>query len=90
MKHIETILKKQCELVGADYDKIDFKKNNWWMEYEWDEDTRNEFLAWMRDYLYENKEARQEIMMFTRKNKKNCLRAAQEWDFMYGWKMKVK
>ena len=32
-KYLEIILRKQCDYVGADYNKIDFKKPEWFWDY---------------------------------------------------------
>ena len=85
---LKEILKKMCEYVGADYDKIDFKKKLWFMEYEWSEEQEQEFIDWLTDYLYKNTEPRQHMMAFPMKNKKQCQLAANEFVSNYGWKTK--
>lgn len=87
-KHTEIILREMCRWVDADYDKIDFKSPNWFWEYEWTESQENEFVKWLADYLYKNIEARFEIMRCARKHKESCLKAAKEFIWVYGWKIK--
>ena len=35
IKYLDTILKKQCEMVGADFSKMNFKKERWFWDYTW-------------------------------------------------------
>jgi len=51
MKHLNIILIKMCEMVGADFSKMDFKKQNWFHQFEWTEDSENEFKKWLISYL---------------------------------------
>jgi hypothetical protein len=75
-------------MVGADFSKMDFKKQNWFHEFEWTEDSENDFKKWLISYLLENKEALAELMQWPRKDKKTLARVADEFVFQYGWKYK--
>jgi len=86
-KHLTIVLKKMCSMVGADYDKIDFKKQNWYQDWTWTEKEQEQFMAWFEDYLMKNKEARQELLEFPRANRQ-IKRAVQEFILNYGWKTK--
>ena len=87
-KYIEEVLREMCKRVGADFDKIDFKKEDWFMEYIWTDDQEDSFKIWMVDYLYNNTKARNEILEYTSKNKKRIRKAAAEFLVNYGWRLK--
>lgn len=80
------ILKKQCSYVGANYDDIDFSEDLWFMEFQWSHEQEANFINWMGDYLYNNTQARKDIMAYPRKRKKMCRGAAENFAFNYGWK----
>ena len=87
-KHVIEILKEQCRIVGADYEKIDFKEDMWFMDHEWTKEQEAEFIQWVTDYLYNNKEARNMLLQHPYKNKTTCKKAAEQFAFNYGWKYK--
>ena len=87
-KHIKIILREMCCWVGADYDKIDFKSPDWFLQHCWTQAKEDNFVQWMMYYLYKNIEARFEIMRCPRKHKESCLKAAKEFIWIYGWKNK--
>ena len=88
IKGLEEIIKKQCEIVGANYSKINFKKKNWFWDYEWTNEQQNEFIEWLTDYMKDNKEARNDLMQRPSSVKKILERFAREFVFNYGWKTK--
>ena len=75
-----------CNRVGADYDSIDFKSNDWYLSHTWTIEQERDFVNWMTDYLYANIQARREIMTNYLTNKKRCRKAADQFVFAYGWK----
>ena len=86
-KHLIHILVQMCQRVGADFDRIDFKKDFWFHEYMWTEEQEESFVDWMTEYLYNNLEARREIMNFySWKTKKRCRKAAKDFVWYCGWK----
>lgn len=85
-KYLKIILLKQCEIVGADYNKIDFKKENWYWDYQWTKEQEQEFKLWLIDYIKNNKEARNELMSIPSVNKKFLEKFANEFIMNYGWK----
>jgi len=60
----------------------------WFQKYEWNEEDQDEFIDWLTDYLYHNKSARTEIMIYPVKSKKECKKAAILFVLKYGWKTK--
>jgi hypothetical protein len=63
-KHLTIILKEMCQRVGADFNKIDFKKKDWQETYQWTEKKQEDFKRWLIDYLYKNKEAIKEFCRY--------------------------
>ena len=87
-EHIQIVLRKMCDMVGADADIIDFGESEWYWEHAWTKEQESEFKKWMADYLYNNTQARKEIMSFPRKTKKNCKEVVDFFVFNHGWKRK--
>lgn len=87
-KHTAIILREMCNRVGVYYWRMDFKKPNWFLLSEWTGAEEDEFVKWMGNYLYKNTEARFEIMRCPRKHKESCIKAAKEFIWNYGWKVK--
>lgn len=86
---IDIILKKQCELVGADFIKTDFKKPYWYWQHEWSREKENEFKKWFVDYFVKNKKQFRMISERLFINKKVLSKAADEWCMQFGWKIKT-
>ena len=85
-KHLTIILKKQCEIIGVNFDDIDFGKDNWFMSNSWTEAQEQEFSDWLFDYLMKNKEAREELLEHKAKDKKYIKKAVSEINLNYGWR----
>lgn len=85
---LEEILKKQCKMVGADYSKIDFKKEHWFWDYEWTEEKQDKFIEWLTEYIKKNKKARSRLMSIPSTNKNSLERFAREFTMNFGWKNK--
>jgi len=88
-KYLKTIFTEMCNRVDADYDSIDFQKEDWYYQYEWTQEEENSFIEWVADYLYNNSEARKILYGIHIKNKKLCKKAAEGLIF-YCWKIKNK
>lgn len=89
-KYLKEILEVMCSFVGADYDKIDFTKQNWFMDYAWEKAKEDTFIFWLCSYMAKNKEARNELMAFPRKDKKSITKWADSFILNYGWKLSYK
>lgn len=85
-EQIDIIVKKQCEFVGADFEKIDYHKDDWYMEYEWTKQIEDEFCDWLANHLRNNKKARIALMKRNTRSMSSCIMAATEWVLQYGWK----
>ena len=90
-KHTSIILREMCRRVGAKLFRPGFfRRRDWFLRREWTQAEEDKFVKWMADYLYKNIEARFEIMRCPRKHKESCLKAAKEFTWVYGWKIKRK
>lgn len=87
-KYLAPILQEMCKRVDAPYDEIDFKKEGWFMDYEWTEKEEDSFEEWLVEYMHKNNKARRELMTLSSKNKKYLKEFAQWFVFDYGWKYK--
>lgn len=83
-KHLKEILDNMC--LVAQVEDVDFKKDAWFMDYEWTEEEQEQFRKWIVKYLMENKEARKELMTWPRKHKPTIERWSREFIFNYGFK----
>ena len=86
-KYLKKVLKEMCKRVGADYDKIDFKKDDWFSKYEWTEKEQDNFEGWLVGYLQRNKKAREKMMNIPAKAFSKKI--AVNFIFAYGWKLKM-
>jgi len=87
--HLQQILRQMCYVIGVDPETIDFGQHDWYMQHTWTQEQEQEFKIWLTDYIYNNNEARKEILEFPRKDKKHCEKAASEFLFNYGWKYEI-
>ena len=85
---LKPVLTKMCEYVNANPEEIEWRNEEdpYFWKYEWTQKQEQDFINWLADYLYNNKEARNAIMEYPRKNKKICRRVAEFFVWNYGWK----
>ncbi len=84
-KGLQCILQHQCDVVGVDPEKIDFKSDNWYSQWTWTREEEEQFESWMLDELMEHKWLREFIMEHPRKDKKHAKKCVQAWIFQYRW-----
>lgn len=84
-KYLKIILSEMCTYVDTTFDSVDFNKEGWFHNYFWTTEAEEKFLSWLEDFLYNNAEARREVMMFPNKNKRGIKRFAEMFVFNYGW-----
>jgi hypothetical protein len=82
--YLGLILKKMCDVVGADSEKIDFKSADWFLMYTWTKAQETEFREWMTDYLVQNKQARVALMNFP--GRKQIKKTVDAFIWNYGWR----
>jgi len=85
--HLKAILKEMVSRIGINYNDIDFKSNDWYLQHSWTTEEQDDFGYWMIDYLKNNKKAREELMTRPCKNKNVLERSVSEFIFNYGWKV---
>ena len=86
-KHVFT---KMCEMVDVKFEDIDFSKNDWYMEHEWNEETEKEFCDWLINEIRTNNEIRKEITTLPSKPTKKRVKETVMWfNLMWGWKTKL-
>lgn len=83
--HLKVCLTEACKRVGASPNNIDFNKAGWYRDYTWTKVEANDYVEWMTDYLYNNTEARKELMTITSKHKGRCKSTAEFFSNMYLW-----
>ena len=83
-EYLVPILKEMCSRVNADYNKIDFKEEEWFREYTWTQEQEKTFTQWLADYLHCNKEVRK-LFNILHNSKKKCREAAVEFVWFCGW-----
>jgi len=88
-KYVREILKEMCQTVGANYDDIDFKDDNWFLKHSWTQDEEDKFKKWLISYLTTNTPARNEVMQFPIKRKASIKKVAEEFVWNYGWKTNI-
>lgn len=86
-KELYNVFKKMCDEVNAPLSAIN-DGDNWFQKYTWTEIEQEVFTAWLADYLYKNKDARNEFMERPIKNKIQCRKVADVFVFNYGWMVK--
>lgn len=81
---IEIILRKMCEFVDADYDKIDFKDHKWYLSHEWTVEQETKFQEWLLDYL--KKLPIKSFRKLYNSGKYELEKNVKWFTFQYGWK----
>lgn len=84
---ISVVLKEMFKRVGATYNEDLVQDDGWYLKYSWPKVEEDEFKEWFTDYLYNNVQARKEIMAFPRKNKVHIRKVVEEFVWNYGWKV---
>ena len=85
LTHLNILLNTMCMVVGADYNSIDMKEDNWYFKHTWDEETEKEFKLWMIDYLHKIKPAQRELYDRSYMKKDDCEKAVDMFMLSYGW-----
>jgi len=86
--HLRNILTEMCKRVGANYNSVDFKKEQWFMDFEWGREEEISFGDWFVNYLTNHVGARRELLHLTSAPLSLLRRAWNEFNFNYGWKYK--
>jgi len=88
-KELKKVLTKMCSYVGADVDKIDFKKEDWFMDYRWTIEQERDFKRWLTKRLLRNKKTRYTLLRIpTWKDPMRIKNAVEMFAINYGWSYK--
>lgn len=85
-KHLKIIIDEMCRRVGTKTEDVDFSDNEWYTRHEWTKKEQDDFLDWLTEYLWDNAEARKELMTVPMRRKPHLRKASREFGFMWGWK----
>ena len=88
VKHLSVILNEMCKRVDVDYKAMDFNKQGWFWKHSWRQEQEDSFVEWLANYLRENKDARDTLMQYQTKNKRETLEFAKSFVWNYGWKIR--
>jgi hypothetical protein len=86
--HLTVILKEMAQRVKTNYETFPWSIDDWYQINDWTEDEQNDFHKWLTEYFYKNSKARKELLRTSIKNKEICKKAANDFIFRYGWKLK--
>jgi hypothetical protein len=86
--YMKDILQEMFRIVGAEYSDEFVKKENWFMEYEWDEKQQDEFANWLVNYLKGNREARKHFFGRSVLSNRVLKDSIAMFLFHCGWKFK--
>lgn len=86
--YLKIVLEEMCKRVDVDYNSLDFSDDMWYNKYTWTIKECKSFEKWLSDLVYNDTKARNELMRFPIKRRKNCDMLAAEFVFNYGWKFK--
>ena len=79
------VLKEMCRRVGADFNKMNFRSNNWFRKYSWTEQEQEDFKEWMCKLLKGSRQARNELLEHPINQKRHIEKAVDFFVFDYGW-----
>jgi hypothetical protein len=85
-KHLEIILNKMYECVGADYYEIQALNEEDTPYFSWAIDDEEDFVLWLTNYFNRNLDAQKLIKSLRSVTKKTCELAAREFVRVYGFK----
>ena len=86
MKHFDIIIAKMCSWIGVDSNQASNDIPDWFMQHSWTPAQEESFCKWLSTYLYNDTEARNEIMRFPRRTRNKTDKVAKEFVWTYGWK----
>lgn len=85
-KYLTVILTEMCSRVGVKLHDVDWENPEWYWLYEWTSTEQDDFQKWLTEYMYANKDARNELSTISTKSKKHCNQFASQFIWNYGWK----
>ena len=86
-KYLKVVLTKMCNMVGADFNKINFNQRDWYYKYTWTQEQQDKFAGWLTKLLKTNKQARTQFMKWPLMTSQ--IKELVDWFILdYGWKLK--
>jgi hypothetical protein len=86
-KGLVYVLTHMAEMIGVDYNTIDFFEEDWYMKHEWTQEKQDEFVKWLSNEIRTNKEVRHDVTSYNWKpSKKMADKTALAFNLNYGWK----
>jgi len=85
-KHLKIVLQKMCDIVGADFDSLDFQNDAWYYKHSWTVEQEKEFEQWLYNYLWKSKQARKTILAYPYQDKHKIKEAVYQFTLYYGWR----
>ena len=86
MKHFDIIIAKMCGWIGVDPSQASNDIPDWFMQHSWTPAQEKSFIEWLSNYLYNDTEARNEIMLFPRRRRRETDETASKFVWNYGWR----
>ena len=82
------ILKEMCRRVGANYEDIDFSKDEWYLDYSWSKSDQDQFIEWFARYL-KNMGPRRELCAYPSlvRTEPQRIQFATQFVSEFGWKI---
>jgi len=87
-KEIKYILEEMCRRINIPFNSIDFKSQGWFKKHSWTRKEEDDYVDWLYNQFWDNKELRILFMRDTRKIKNNIRSVVNEFVLTYGWRLK--
>ena len=84
-KVLNNILRKMCEYANVEYDPNLFNLTDFYLRHSWTMEKAEEFVKWLADEIYNNKETWYYFGFNYKPSKKMCYKAAKNFELNYGW-----
>lgn len=85
-KNTVIIFTKLCSYVNANYDEIDFQRDDWFNDYIWTNSQEEEFEKWLTEFFKSNPEVKKEYINKKRISNEKLKDLVEYFVFDYGWK----
>lgn len=85
--HLKFILTEMCNRVGAVYENIDFRAEDWYTQYQWTPEEEENYIQWLTQELQTNKPIRKAFRLPSRSHE-YVEKNARFFVGVYGWKTK--
>jgi hypothetical protein len=80
-----TLLTKQFAAIGQEFSEDFIKQPDWYRKFTWTSEQEEEFGKWFREFIKKNWSG---VLKRRPNNKKDLMRAWNEWMLCYAWMTK--